>query len=1599
MFIFTPRFFKNLFVFFVIFILLSPSFAQAVSNDFISSLAHRETTVATSTPRIIVPGTAKKDRERARGLHKITDFVPVPKIVIGTTSSTIVSDFSQINWDEKVGSGFLNTKELFSQDVLSQIGDVPQEILDAVAFYSQEVTRVTDNRFTSKNEKDQKKADLKKGLASLIETLLVKRGDLPENYFELKRNGAVFDESQIIDLSDSKNSTYQVSDTDIKRKEMRVKASFGSFEKFSGSKKSTSFLSGFIEGVRSIFSVPVVHAQTLTPQEHAETYLLAGQNGDGSWGLHGERFFYTIAALDTLYAAGEETSQAYQNGLTWLNFFITDNTDHLAQTIRVLDRSDWLVDDLPNYLALDQDSTTGGFPFDRDYQPDALTTARALRALTETGYQDQGTDPSVTIWRALYYLSHAQNYDGGFAVSAHGESLATVTAEVVRSLYPYLGTMITLGNGSTVSITDVIDDAIVFIRGRQASDGLWDNDVSTTAFIYATLKTVPVSFYYAEAGLAAIASAQLTNGSLDNNLYKTALFLEALQEVSGVSSYVEMYDLDFSGSTETGVATTLDISLRNNGQNVVDSGTLQLFIDDVFIASFDIQALSLSLDPEESGVIHLSLTDTWSLVDDVTITVFFDDGSGNEAPGAWYEEEFTFTANANGDPGIPTYFIAQKSSFNGLPAFNVRWDENDVDPDRAASTIFWREVGTTTWTAYDWTGTGNGLLISAYGIGTDKYYEVTIGARKDQLGAPEWTMSGDVAIVHLNADDTLYVSDIVSGRIYNSGMLAEDIGYFGYDFGFEEGTPYSGTTDENGVFTENGLQNGKAGMWVSQLPYQKFVTTFDVAEDESLNDVEVYTRVIPDDQAPTISALGVSGSPVFNNQYRTVYLIGSDDVGITHANFEYYDVATETWKLIGIRDALDGLNSITFDWFIPNSVLGTGYKLRATAYDYADNPSTLTESSEFEVIAGNAAPEFTFVKPNGVLDVADDSFLISWNDADPDTNALIDLYYDVDTDPYNTNSILIATDIEEDDFSDQYLWNTSVVDEGSYLVYAVVSDLYNADLIVYASGAVTIEHESVVVSGPAPKVRYPMNGAALTGLKHDNATGDSLFDLVFASGNAVSVTGYNNETDGTYQFSGAERISMGAAAPVTPGDGPMTISFRVKSWLNSGEPIKYILTGNAPSESYSISTAIYQGKLLTDVTWRANGQETGIGAYSNMEINDNEWHKVDFIVYNEDGVGKYDLYIDGELDSTRAHASSAYSINDLSNGWNIGTFYNRHTGGYVAYLKDTLIDDVTLYDFALSEEEIDLSIPAPPVITLVGEEEIGLFVGDTFTEPGYSAYDFQDGDLTSSVVVTGSVDTTTAGSYTLTYSVSDSDGLAAQEPVRTIIVSEEVAGNPPLISYEFNGSLGGAIKPSDYGTYGIDLTPVGSLSSVSGHDGTADGSYFIGSSANRYLEVNDNAAFPTGSFTIETWIKLEDTNSSDAQIIANRAGSVGNRAIIFQRGFEGAGDSVQFRIYGVDNTIWDLRSSHDLPRGQWVHIAAVFESSVATRIYINGVLDGENTTNIPAAIKDVSAKFIIGQHELEKSNANTELNGAIDYLRIYDYAKTGAEVASDYSQN
>ena len=114
-----------------------------------------------------------------------------------------------------------------------------------------------------------------------------------------------------------------------------------------------------------------------------------------------------------------------------------------------------------------------------------------------------------------------------------------------------------------------------------------------------------------------------------------------------------------------------------------------------------------------------------------------------------------------------------------------------------------------------------------------------------------------------------------------------------------------------------------------------------------------------------------------------------------------------------------------------------------------------------------------------------------------------------------------------------------------------------------------------------------------------------------------------------------------------------------------------------------------------------------------------------------------------------------------------------------------------------------------PVITLNGDSVIEIYMGSTFVDPGATAYDEEDGDISNSIQVSGSVDTNTHGTYVLAYNVIDSDGNSATVVVRTINVVDDAK---PSHELTINASLSGDDDVPDVGdtiTYEVIFSNTG----------------------------------------------------------------------------------------------------------------------------------------------------------------------------------------------
>jgi hypothetical protein len=119
-----------------------------------------------------------------------------------------------------------------------------------------------------------------------------------------------------------------------------------------------------------------------------------------------------------------------------------------------------------------------------------------------------------------------------------------------------------------------------------------------------------------------------------------------------------------------------------------------------------------------------------------------------------------------------------------------------------------------------------------------------------------------------------------------------------------------------------------------------------------------------------------------------------------------------------------------------------------------------------------------------------------------------------------------------------------------------------------------------------------------------------------------------------------------------------------------------------------------------------------------------------------------------------------------------------------------------------------------PVITLKGEALVTHEVGGSYKDDGASATDMVDGDLTSKIVVTGAVDTSAVGTYTLKYDVSDAAGNAAESLGRTVVVEKTTVEKTTVVQtldLEVGWNL------ISFYVEGEDMTPATVLASIKGN--------------------------------------------------------------------------------------------------------------------------------------------------------------------------------------
>ena len=207
-------------------------------------------------------------------------------------------------------------------------------------------------------------------------------------------------------------------------------------------------------------------------------------------------------------------------------------------------------------------------------------------------------------------------------------------------------------------------------------------------------------------------------------------------------------------------------------------------------------------------------------------------------------------------------------------------------------------------------------------------------------------------------------------------------------------------------------------------------------------------------------------------------------------------------------------------------------------------------------------------------------------------------------------------------------------------------------------------------------------------------------------------------------------------------DGSIAVS--VSGSIDVNTVGDYTLTYSAQDSAGNQATSVQR---IVEVT-KYEIQNSEIGAY--IVVSENgfyiKWHNDDYLykvlVYNETAT-----LIGGNHDLESAEVSYV-KFNLTGDEILVVSPFGRHKDtDQLIFTPDFSIDLTTL--------PVPEAIKIRPKITLNGDNPLYVVKNETFTDPGATAFDIADGVVT--VTVSGSVDTTTLGDYTLYYTAQDSD--------------------------------------------------------------------------------------------------------------------------------------------------------------------------------------------------------------------------------------------------
>ncbi|CDM67393.1 Hypothetical protein CM240_0223 [Clostridium bornimense] len=276
-----------------------------------------------------------------------------------------------------------------------------------------------------------------------------------------------------------------------------------------------------ITNINTNYIVLAQDENTNTEIESAIEWLETNQNEDGTWGDSIQQIT-TYQVLDVLQSE-LDSEKSYKEGLKWAKEQEESTVDYQARRLMIkeLVTKDNIEDLIKNQ------NEDGGFGLTDLYGSDVVDANLVLTVLLDQNEQEVDVEN-----RLVNYILNHQNEDGSFSYFEDTTESVKLTAEVIIALNKFSN----ICENNSYNVQQSIRKAGDYLLSKQNDNKLWGDSLediraSLKAFS-AVLNTegIQESSYIEKV----VSGLQLENGSVMNDAYATALYIELMKKISEI---------------------------------------------------------------------------------------------------------------------------------------------------------------------------------------------------------------------------------------------------------------------------------------------------------------------------------------------------------------------------------------------------------------------------------------------------------------------------------------------------------------------------------------------------------------------------------------------------------------------------------------------------------------------------------------------------------------------------------------------------------------------------------------------------------------------------------------------------------------------------------------------------------------------------------------------------------------------------------------------------------------------------------------------------------------------------------------------------------